>query len=237
MRMAIQWDGGYCLLVGAGLSGCADESCWLLQTGSGKRQRVAGTILASGPLPSGFDLQGWESIGLSVKNQVLPSPFWFSMFSPSSIDLLTLIQLLMATINSKLIANVSTTGAVPVFNAGQVSLRSGYHFARFDDLLIQGTIPPPPSPMPANSLFTSFEKSNCDRTDFTGLSGVQITVGSHPLVLTRYSPPPPSHHFRFSNLYKPGSLRSSSRCTQCIARQPGRQGTLMTLSTTLKLPL
>ncbi len=151
-----QWDlydTGYCLLVGAGLTGAGVGSGkgWVLQAGSGHLARVAGTILASGGLPASFDLGAWHTVVLQAKGTSL-----------------------VALVDDTQVASVTAT----TFSAGLVSLRSGYHYAKFDNLHIDGINPE------ENSLLVGVVPRGCDRNDFTGLVGFAVTL-SADMTLTR----------------------------------------------------
>jgi hypothetical protein len=116
VRQWDQWDSGYCLLVGAGLRGAPGVGCgWVLQAGTGSGQRVPGTILASGALPSSFNLSAWHRLVLGARGPVIT-----------------------ASLDGNVVANVTATR----FTSGLVSLRSGYHLAQFDNLHLSGQTPP-----------------------------------------------------------------------------------------------
>eukprot|EP00047_Mylnosiga_fluctuans_P024630 m.165727 g.165727 ORF g.165727 m.165727 type:complete len:861 (+) comp9895_c0_seq4:1721-4303(+) len=158
VRAPGQWDTGYCLLVGAGLVG-GPSLGWVLQQGTGTNKRVPGTILAQGALPGSFNLSAWHSINLTANGPTLSA----------SIDG----------------AHVATYSGATAFLAGLVALRTGYHFARFDNLNINGT------QGPLGTLFASTSPADCTRNDFTGPVGAAFVVGASQVTLThlgRFAP-------------------------------------------------
>lgn len=164
VRQIDQFNSGYCFLIGVGLAVSSGSSFmtgpgWVLQAGTGL-DRNAGTVLASGKLSSSFDFSAWHVLALSVQGQTL-----------------------QAFLDGHLVSTFSSTlsGVAPV---GLASLRSGFHYSRFDNLTINGpsqgafdeslfvkhllwppALPPggPVNPAPP-------------RNDFTGLVGCAITV-------------------------------------------------------------
>jgi hypothetical protein len=115
VRQIDQYNSGYCLLVGAGLAGGVNGTGWLLQAGSCSLQRVAGTSIASGKLDA-FNLSAWHTLSVGVRGQTLHA----------TIDGLDVLDGLTSPMGS----------AVPP--VGLTSLRSGFHYARFDELQITG---------------------------------------------------------------------------------------------------
>ena len=117
MRQSLQFDTGYCFLVGSGLnSTCAASLGWVLQQGGGTSQgRSSGVILACGALPS-LKLDVWHNVSLAVKSDGK-------------------VMTTIAIIDGIEVVHQSEPEPV-MWQQGMVSLRSGYHFARFDDLAI-----------------------------------------------------------------------------------------------------
>ena len=149
LRQQAQWDTGFCFLVGAGLVG-GPSLGWVMQQGTSKFARTSGTILASGPVDSSFNLSKWHSVSLQANGRSLT-----------------------AAIDGHVVASdVMTNGA---FLSGLACLRSGYHFARFDNLVINARLPP------SNTLFFSTLPLGCSRNDFTGPIGAQIVAGAQGL--------------------------------------------------------
>ena len=117
VRQTLQFDSGYCFLVGSGLnSTCAAALGWVLQEGSGMlNNRSTGRIIACGALPS-LRLTSWHSISLSAS---------------SNQSVMTLI----GTVDA--IEVVDYREPEPVkWRQGMANLRSGLHYALFDDLAV-----------------------------------------------------------------------------------------------------
>ena len=117
VRQSLQFDSGYCFLVGSSLnSTCSAAVGWVLQEGSGISQgRSSGNVIACGTLPA-FKLDAWHNISLAAS---------------SDGRALTII----ASIDGAVAVHQSETEPVK-WQKGMVSLRSGYHYALFDDLAI-----------------------------------------------------------------------------------------------------
>ena len=118
VRQTLQFDSGYCFLIGAGLnSSCAAAVGWVLQEGGGMlNNRSAGRIIACGALPS-LRLASWHTVSLAV--------------CTSNQSALSMI----GTVDD--VAVVDHSEQEPVrWRQGMVSLRSGFHYALFDDLSI-----------------------------------------------------------------------------------------------------
>ncbi len=117
VRQSLQFDSGYCFLVGSSLnSTCSAAVGWVLQEGSGISQgRSSGNVIACGTLPA-FKLDAWHNISLAAS---------------SDGRALTII----AAIDGAVAVHQSETEPVK-WQKGMVSLRSGYHYALFDDLAI-----------------------------------------------------------------------------------------------------
>lgn len=142
VRQEAQYNSGFCLLLGAGLNG-GPALGWVLQQGSNKRARTMGTVLASGSVPQ-LNLYAWHHLQLNAVGHVL-----------------------QASINGSVVATVPTPGGL---SGGLASLRTGYHFAYFDNLLISGIAPP------ASALLAGTTPRSCTRSDFTGLVGAQMVA-------------------------------------------------------------
>ena len=116
-RQSLQFDSGYCFLVGSGLnSTCSAALGWVLQEGSGVSVgRPPGTIMACGELPF-LKLDAWHNISLAASSNGK------EMTIIAVIDGSTVVDLMQPE---------------PVkWQQGMVSLRSAYHYALFDDLAI-----------------------------------------------------------------------------------------------------
>ena len=117
VRQSLQYDSGYCFLVGSNLnSTCSSGLGWVLQEGSGmSNTRSAGRIISCGLLPS-IKLSDWHALSLAISSDGT---------------------------SATIVANIDGTSigrwdeAEPVkWRQGLVSLRSGFHYAMFDDLAI-----------------------------------------------------------------------------------------------------
>ena len=111
---SVSWWSGYCLLIGSGFVGTSidvNESSWVLQEGGYN----AKSPLASGVL-HGVNLASWHRLSLAVHGQQLTG---------------VIDDTVVAVVNCP--ANVNSVGA-----AGLASLRSGLHYAAFDNLYIDG---------------------------------------------------------------------------------------------------
>ena len=130
VRQTLQFDSGYCFLIGAGLnSTCAAAVGWVLQEGGGMlNNRSAGRIIACGALPS-LRLASWHTISLAV------SPSNQSALEVTEQESSTLSLTMIGTVDD--IAVVDHSEQEPVrWRQGMVSLRSGFHYSLFDDLSI-----------------------------------------------------------------------------------------------------
>jgi hypothetical protein len=117
VRQSLQFDSGYCFLVGSSLnSTCSAALGWVLQEGSGvSAGRSAGRIMACGELPF-LKLDAWHNISLTAS---------------SNGKAMTII----AVIDGTTVAHQMQPEPVK-WQQGMVSLRSGYHYALFDDLAL-----------------------------------------------------------------------------------------------------
>jgi hypothetical protein len=117
LRQSLQFDSGYCFLVGSSLnSTCSAALGWVLQEGSGvPAGRSAGRIMACGELPF-LKLDVWHNVSLTAS---------------SNGKALAIIAVIDGT------TVVHQMQPEPVkWQQGMVSLRSGYHYALFDDLAV-----------------------------------------------------------------------------------------------------
>jgi hypothetical protein len=127
VRLLLRYT-GLCLLAGAGLTPHAPGSAgyhrgWVVVEASGGNcRRVSWTALSSGTLDADWSLTQWHNLSLSVVGSKLTA----------QIDGATVFD------------GAAGTGAI--HPAGMASIRSGYHYSRFDDLrlFLAGT----PSPWP-----------------------------------------------------------------------------------------
>jgi hypothetical protein len=175
VRQIDQYDSGFCLLVGSGLAGGENESVagrgWVLQAGTTRMQRTAGTILAHGALPEGDsgDLTVWRMLSLGVRGQKLTA----------AID------------GTKVVDGLTSSLGAAVPPVGLASLRSGFHYARFDALRLSGPgrkvggtpflvkhLLYPPTLPPGGPIAPSIP-----RNDFTGQVGVAFTLAT-PVTVT-----------------------------------------------------
>jgi hypothetical protein len=117
VRQTLQFDSGYCFLIGAGLnSTCAADIGWVLQEGSGMlSNRSAGRVIACGALPS-LRLASWHTISLAASG------------NESALTM-------MGKVDEMVVFDESEQEPVK-WRQGMVSLRSGFHYALFDDLSI-----------------------------------------------------------------------------------------------------
>jgi len=178
VRVIDQMNCGFCLLVGDGLvvSGTnAPGYSWVVQAGDGGQKsslsRSVGHVLQHGNMPSGFDPKVWHNLSLSVQGQRL-----------------------VALVDGKEVTNITSTASWPP-SVGLAALRSGFHYAQFDDLTIDG----PDSGSFPNSLFVKHllwpskaapggpVQIAQARTDFTGQVGCTFNIHpnvTQPLIVT-----------------------------------------------------
>ena len=130
-RLLIRYT-GLCLLVGAGLAPHAAGSAgyhrgWAVvesQSGPGRNcRKTVWTALASGTLPRDFELTAWHNLSLSVVGDDLS-----------------------ASVDGASVHHSDSGGTGQVHPAGLASIRSGFHFARFDDFSVFKVAAPSPWP-------------------------------------------------------------------------------------------
>jgi hypothetical protein len=116
-RQSLQFDSGYCFLVGSSLnSSCSLDLGWVLQEGSGASTgRSTGRIIACGHLPS-LNLRDWHTLSLAVASNGAE-------------------MTLSASIDGTAVVRWSEPEPAK-WKQGMVSLRSGFHYALFDDLYV-----------------------------------------------------------------------------------------------------
>ena len=145
VRLLVRYS-GMCLLVGAGLAPHSPGSAgyhrgWaVVQANTSKCRSWSWSTLAEGSLGANFDLKSWHNLSLAVVGSALSAsvdgaPVWSGGSLPGN-------------------AARSTSGVPGTIDAaaGLASIRSGYHFARFDELVVFEAASVAPSRWP-NVLF------------------------------------------------------------------------------------
>ena len=118
-RQTLQYDSGYCFLVGSGLNCTCSVGGgvgWVLQEGGGAQDgRSAGRIVACGMLAA-FNLTAWHNMSLAVSDGLTAT-------------------MIVARVDGDVVVRQNEPQPVK-WGQGMVSLRSGFHYALFDDLLV-----------------------------------------------------------------------------------------------------
>ena len=129
-RLLIRYT-GLCFLVGAGLTPHAPGSAgfhrgWaVVEAGAaGNCRKTQWVTLASGALDAQFDLKAWHNLSLSVIGDAL-----------------------RASVDGAPVFHSSSAGTGEVHPAGMASIRSGFHYSRFDEFSVFEVAPPSPWPV------------------------------------------------------------------------------------------